>query len=381
MSDRPQRIEDVVAGAVDCDFHPHFKRGIEDLAPYLGDAWRRRVNVGSESWAKGLPGAEFRFPFTSYTNPGGSMRLDTVQDDGLPPASDPAVVVEQLLDRFDLGASILIGGHVLGLSGLADADLAAAIAAAYNEWMADVWLDADPRFKGSILVGPRDPLKAAAEIERWAGDERMVQVFMPNMPLAAGKRHFYPIYEAAERHGLPIALHPGGEAAGVNGVLVALDAPSYYIEWHSRLGGVYQAHVTSLICEGVFQRFPGLRVAIVEGGFAWLPDLIWRLDKNWRGLREEVPWLDRLPSEVIFDHLRVTSQPLYEPDDRGHLLAMLEMMRADRMLMFSCDYPHWDADDPIAAWTRMPPELVRRVMHDNPRELYRRLAPATAASR
>ncbi len=368
-----ERTQDVVAGAIDCDFHPHFKHGIEDLAPYLGDAWRRRVNVGSEGWAKGLPGAEFRFPFTSYTNPGGSMRLDAVGDDGLPPASDPEAVVAELLDRFDLGASILIGGHVLGLSGMADADLAAAIAAAYNEWMAEVWLDADPRFKGSILVGPRDPLKAAAEIERWAGDERMVQVFMPNMELAAGKRHFYPIYEAAAAHGLPIALHPGGEAAGVNGVLVALDRPSYYIEWHSRLGGVYQAHVTSLICEGVFQRFPDLRVAIVEGGFAWLPDLIWRLDKNWRGLREEVPWLDRLPSEVIFEHLRVTSQPLYEPDDRGHLLAMLEMMRADRMLMFSCDYPHWDADDPVAAWARMPPELVRRVMHDNPRELYGRL--------
>ena len=158
--------------------------------------------------------------------------------------------------------------------------------------------------------------------------------------------------------------------------MTSLGWPNYYIEDYAAQAQGFQSQMASLICEGVFQRFPELRVAIVEGGFAWLPDLMWRLDKNWRGLREEVPWLDRLPSEIVVDHLRVTSQPLYEPDDRGHLLALLEMMSADRMLMFSCDYPHWDADDPIAAWTRMPPDLVRRVMHDNPRELYRRLAAA-----
>ena len=111
-------------------------------------------------------------------------------------------------------------------------------------------------------------------------------------------------------------------------------------------------------------------MVITEGGFAWLPDVLWRLDKNVRGLRDEVPWIKRLPSEYVFDHVRFTTQPLAEPRRRPHLHALCEMVQAERTLMFSSDYPHWDFDDPTLALQSLPPEILQRVRVENALETF-----------
>jgi predicted TIM-barrel fold metal-dependent hydrolase len=95
------------------------------------------------------------------------------------------------------------------------------------------------------------------------------------------------------------------------------------------------------------------------------------MDKNWKGLREEVPWLTRLPSEYMRDHIRVTTQPVPEPPHDHWLHWVLEMMHADEMLMFSTDYPHWDGDSPEYTFKRIPAELWHRIMVDNPLGYYR----------
>lgn len=368
---KPTTSRPQTSGAIDCDCHPHFKEGVRDLAPYLDETWKARMGVGTESWAKGLPASEFRLPHPWYVNPGGGMRVDAVPPDGGPPNSDPAYTVVEHLDRFDLGASVLLGGHVLGISGFADGDLAAAIAAAYNHWVIERWCDVDSRFKGSILVAPQNPERAAEEVDKWAGDDRMVQVFIPNMHESFGKRHFWPIYEVAEHHGLPVATHPGAEAAGINGPMTAVDVPSYYMDWHTSLDQVYQRHAISLVAEGTFEQFPRLKFGLIEGGFAWLPAVMWKMDKNWKGLREEVPWLTRLPSEYMIDHIRVTTQPMPEPPKKKHLHYIFEMMHADKMLMFATDYPHWDGDSPDFALRMIPKELHHKVMVETPMDYYR----------
>jgi predicted TIM-barrel fold metal-dependent hydrolase len=372
-----------VAGAVDWDVHPHLRTGIEDLEPFVESlAWKHRMGLGADlrSW-KEIPGFRVSLPGTQYVNPGGPLRPDTIPPDGSTPASDPEYVRKDLLDRYGLSAAVLIGGNILGLGGVPNPDLAAEFAAAHNRWTASVWLEADPRFRGSITVAPQAPDRALAEVEAWAGHPQFVQVFVPDTAgLALGNRALWPLYEAAQHHGLVIATHPGGSASGANfGRMFAGSVPTTFYEYHVGMPLVPMNHLTSLVAEGVFEQFGDLMFALVEAGFAWLPHLLWRLDKDWKSFREEVPWLKRLPSEYVVDHVRLTTQPMYEPDDSRHLEMILELSRADGMLMFSTDYPHYDTDDPAYVWRKLPEEMRPGVLSGTAQALFSSRAAATGS--
>lgn len=358
---------------VDCDVHPHFVDGMKDLEPYLSTAWRKRLGMGhAEAWAREVYASEVSIPKNVlYTNPVGVMRRDTVPEDGSVPCGDPAFVVRDHLEANGIDRAVLVGGSVLGLGGLPDADLATALASAHNEWMSETWLAADPRYRGSLVVAPQDPQQGAAEIDRVGERPGFVQIHLPLVNVLMGDRWYFPIYEAAERHGLPVAIHPNS----IDGIFakapwLAGGVYTYYTEWHAALSQVFHGNTISLVCQGVFERFPGLKVVICEGGFAWLPDVMWRLDKDWRSLRDELPWLKRPPSEYIVEHLRVTTQPFVEVERRSHLTALLEIIRADQTLLYSSDYPHWDFDHPARALSGVPQETRSRILADNARELY-----------
>ena len=355
---------------VDVDVHPHYRDGINDLLEYLPQEWRRKVGAGpNRSWAKQL-GVELALPQNSlYMNPSSIIRRDTIPADGSPPASDPKQVIDQLLDPHGIDRAILLPGDVMGLGITPDPDLAAAVARANNDWMVDRWLSADSRFRGSLCVAPQNPSAAAEEIERLGSDRRISQVFWPTTANFMGERQYYPIYEAAERLGLPICIHPGAEAVFLRGPALASGSPTYYIEHHTLIPQVFASNLVSMICQGVFERFPKLKLILIEGGFAWLPGVLWRLDKNWRSVRDEVPWVKRLPSEYVWDHVRFSTQPLVEPS-REDLLGMCRMIHAERTLLFSSDYPHWDFDDPRTALDSLPQEMRRRIVVENALETY-----------
>ena len=171
------------------------------------------------------------------------------------------------------------------------------------------------------------------------GDGRFVQVIMPVRSLIPyGKRYYDPIYEAATRHGLVIGIHYGGAAMRRRHRL-AFD----FLEEYAGMAQVFQSQVMSLVIEGAFDRFPDLRVALIEGGFTWMPSLMWRIDKEWKGLRHNTPWVKQAPSDYIREHIRLTMQPVN--GRRSHTCCkVLEQMESDEMLMFSTDYPHWHFD-------------------------------------
>ena len=77
------------------------------------------------------------------------------------------------------------------------------------------------------------------------------------------------------------------------------------------------AFMMSMIMEGVFERFPTLKIVMIEAGFAWIPSFGWRMDRNWKRLKAEVPHLKRAPSEYMRENFWVSTQPMEEPEHAG----------------------------------------------------------------
>jgi predicted TIM-barrel fold metal-dependent hydrolase len=193
-----------------------------------------------------------------------------------------------------------------------------------------------------------------------------------------GRRQYHPIYAACVRHDLPLALHIGGEGAGMSPPATAVGHPSTYFEWYGSLPQVYMAHIMSMVTEGVFERFPTLKVILHEGGLFWLPHLLWRFDKNWKAQRAETPWVKEPPSAYILRHFYHTTYPL-EESAPADLARVLEMVEGERTLLFSSNYPNWELGDPFAMIAGLPEALRRRVLVENALAVYgeRLLRPHT----
>ena len=344
----------------DVDVHTSFRRA-SDLAPYLPERYKRRfleAGVGDSS-------------ATFYSTAGG-MREDAAAPDGSPPGTNAAFVAQQLLDPYDVEYALCSGNGILGLGTIPDADYAAALARAHNDWTINDWLPKDPRFLGAIVIAQQDPLQAAAEIERVGTHLRMVEVIMSSGNVAPfGQRRYDPMYRAAEALGLPVAIHPGTEGRSITTPPTSAGYPARRLEWHTNLEMNYMAHAVSFICEGVFVKFPNLHVILLEGGVSWVAPLLWRLDQDWKLLRGEVPHLTERPSEYFYRTIRLSSQPIEEPPDVQQLIDAWSLVRADEIVLFSSDYPHWDSDDPFAAIPKQFPEAWRRrIYRDNARALF-----------
>ena len=346
---------------IDCDVH-HSTSEQDDLFPYLPRHYVEYI----KDFGTMMPGV-------GYTNmPKGGVRAELWEGQDKHPGSNIELAREKHLDAHQIDIALLTGASVYGAAVHPNSDYAAAMCRAFNDWTLETWVKADSRFKASISIAPTDALQAAEEIHRLGENPKVFQVIMPagaRMPF--GNRAYHPIYEAAEAHGLPVCIHFGAEGAGVANAPTAAGYPSYYLEMRMARPQIAMAHVVSLICEGVFEKFPKLKFLFIEHDTFWVPGLMWHMDADWKSVRDYTPWVKRLPSEYIRQHVRFGSQPMEQPPTNADLKKFLEWLHADEIVVYASDYPHWDWDNPKTLLPGISAELKQRIFVETARELYK----------
>ena len=349
-----------LAGAIDCDVHP-LTPGPRDLAPFMDDYWRDTIEVrGIDSWIS------IAYPADAPLTMRADWRRQTPRAD-----ANPAAMAKALLDRHGFAHAIL--NCLFPVQMFRDGNMAAAFARAANDWLAATWLDHDARLRGAAVVPVQNIELAVDEIERRAGDRRFVQILlmvMGEQPL--GKPHHWPIFAAAEKHGFAVAIHAG---SSYHHAVTGSGWPSHYVEDYAAQAAGFHTQLGSLISEGVFVKYPRLKVVLAESGVTWLPAYMWRLAKFWRGVRNEVPWIDREPIEFVRQNVRLTLQPFDAPADADIVARLLDQLGSDELLLFASDFPHWQFDDDAMLPPGLTAAQTAKILVANPRATYARLAP------
>jgi uncharacterized protein len=347
---------------VDSDVHPTPRRG--ELEPFIPAAFRdlfvKRANGA---------GGQNYYDAPDYAH-AYAMRTDTFPDDGNFAGSDPALTFRQLI--MDAGSDIAILGP-LNHGGQTDEE-AHAMAVATNLWQDACWLDREnnwhQRYRGSICVATESPRDGAREIEHWAGHPLMSQVLITAEPRPAwGHPRHDPIWAAATRHDIPVACHL---SRGQHNELPM--SPVGFMTYNHDLMVSYSMlavnQVMSLIFDGVFDRFPTLQIVLIEHAFNWILPLMWRMD-NVYAARGPENGLKRKPSEYVKDHIWFTTQPLDYPENKLELTKALEWMEAEKILLFSSDYPHWTFDEPQWVAKHLPAQMREKIMFGNGIDLFK----------
>jgi predicted TIM-barrel fold metal-dependent hydrolase len=285
------------------------------------------------------------------------------------PGGDPEFSREQLLDAYGIDYAILNPFNALiapTTGGNQPRAFSDAMLRATNDWLSDKWLAADPRWLGSIATHFDDPASAVDEIERIVtSSDRWAQIILPlTMSAPLGNPRYRSILEAAVEHGLPVGMHV------TNGAQTATHFYDYHV---SHPLGAY-AHLASLVFEGVFDELPHLKIVFIEPNWSWIAPFAWRLDATWRVLRDEVPDLQRKPSEYVGEHVWVTTQPAEEPEKKQWFhdaYRQFSRLSGANHMMFTTDYPHWDFDSPLEAVpSGLTPETRELLMWQTAAELY-----------
>jgi hypothetical protein len=213
---------------------------------------------------------------------------------------------------------------------------------AYNRWLTEKALqEADGRFYSMLCMPFTDPDEALRHVETFGGRKHVTGFMITSVrSLPVHHNAYMKVYRAMEERGLALCFHsainmgePVFKSLNRFASVHALGFPFYNI-----------LHLTNWVTNGLNERFPKLPVIWIEGGLAWIPFLMQRLDHEFMLRSSEYPLLRKKPSDYMRD-MFYASQPM-ERVDSGALECTFRMINAETQLMYASDYPHWDFDLP-----------------------------------
>ncbi|MEK7879117.1 MAG: amidohydrolase family protein, partial [candidate division NC10 bacterium] len=300
---------DTIDLVIDAD--GHCNEPWEDLTSWMPKEWRHRAPFGfTDRSGNTRMYVEGRLStHTEGLGPGVSGPFAPHIVGGRPGERDPRLRLPDM-DEEGVDVAVVFGTRIaLDVNGMRDKELAAVLCHAVNRWLLEEYLSADPkRLKAAGLIPCQDPPAAVKELE-WLVQHRRDGVVTAMLPVNVyginlGDRRFDPIYELAQATGMPLSVHPQTGHDGQYGVWGTMGAGSERMEKYSYV------HMTAfpfeamiplmhMIGEGVFDRYPRLRVAYVEGSCGWLPFWSQRLDEHFEKLRPQWHLCQRKPSEII----------------------------------------------------------------------------------
>ena len=262
-----------------------------------------------------------------------------------------------------------------------DTGLADAYARAYNRWIADFCRDSGGRLVAVAQLSLNDPELAARELRRAVTDGCRAAFVLPFTwsRIPHGDPHFDPLWAAAQDLGVPVGIHPGYEPRFANTLTRYAnqdsspgigDAGAQFMSNMAARYGVQQAF-SSFFAYSTFERFPGLRVGVLESGAGWIGSFLDRMDVlAGETLFRRFVSLTMAPS----DYFRRQSFISCDPDETAAPL-MIDHVGA-HCFMWATDYPH---PDHPANWQEslrrfvqpLSPQTAGRVAGDNAVALYR----------
>jgi len=251
------------------------------------------------------------------------------------------------LDKTGISWTVLYPTAGLAVGRIMAPDWAVIACKAYNTWLYEKFLNHNSRLRGVALIPFQDIDAAVAELSHCVKERGMLGGMLPSNGEAIqghlGNKIYWPLYEEAEKLGCCLAVHVGCLHR------MGFDAFSTYYPAHA-LGHPFSLMIqaSAMLGHGVFDRFPELRVAFLEGGATWVPFMMDRLDRSYHeghmqlNVRGELiggPKHGEKASDYFKKQLRERRIFVgFDCDDDGLNTAVAKAGR--QSFLFGSDFPH-----------------------------------------